>query len=89
MEGLKTGLYLLALVTCMACTVLLLRDYLRTRSRLLLWSTLCFVGLTINNALLVADLVLLPTDDLRVLRAAAALAGMACLLYGFIWEAET
>lgn len=88
MAGLKAGLYLLALITCMACTALLLRDYLRTRARLLLWSTLCFVGLSINNALLFADLVLFPSDDLRVLRAAAALAGLACLLYGFIWEAE-
>jgi hypothetical protein len=88
MAGLKAGLYLLALITCMACTVLLLRDYLRTRARLLLWSTLCFVGLSINNALLFADLVLFPTNDLRVLRAFAALVGMAFLLYGFIWEAD-
>ena len=88
MAGLKTGLYLLALITCVACTALLLRDYLRTRARLLLWSTLCFVGLSINNALLFADLVLFPASDLRMLRAAVALAGMACLLYGFIWEAE-
>lgn len=89
MAGLQAGLYLLALVTCMACTVLLLRDYLRTRARLLLWSTLCFVGLSINNALLFADLVLFPAADLRALRAAAALVGMAFLLYGFIWEAES
>jgi hypothetical protein len=88
MAGLKAGLYVLALITCMACTALLLREYLRTRVRLLLWSTLCFVGLSINNALLVADLVLFPSYDLRILRAAVALAGMACLLYGFIWEAE-
>ena len=88
MAGFKAGLYLLALITCMACTALLLRDYLRTRARLLLWSTLCFFWLSINNALLFSDLVLLPSYDLRVLRAAAALAGMACLLYGFIWEAE-
>ena len=88
MAGLKAGLYLLALITCMACTALLLRDYLRTRARLLLWSTLCFVGLSINNALVFADLVLFPSSDLRVFRSVAALAGIACLLYGFIWEAE-
>ena len=89
MTGLKAGLYLLALITCMACTALLLREYLRTRVRLLLWSTLCFVGLSINNGLLFADLVLFPTDDLRVLRAASALVGMAFLLYGFVWEADS
>src|SRR5687768_15047993 len=55
MAGLKAGLYLLALITCMACTALLLREYLRTRAPLLFGSTLCFVGLSINNALLFAD----------------------------------
>jgi hypothetical protein len=88
MAGLKAGLYLLALLTCMACTVLLMREYFRTRVRLLLWSTLCFVGLSLNNALLFADLVVYPTADLRLLRAVAALVGMGFLLYGFIWDTE-
>jgi hypothetical protein len=88
MAGLKAGLYLLALLTCMACTVLLLREYIRTRVRLLLWSTLCFVGLSLNNALLFADLVLYPAGDLRLMRALAALVGMGFLLYGFIWDTE-
>jgi hypothetical protein len=30
----------------------------------------------------------LPLADLRVWRLGAALAGIACLLYAFIWEAE-
>ena len=89
MAGLKAGLYLLALVTCMACTVFLLREYIRTRARLLLWSTLCFTGLSVNNALLFADLVMLPDNDLRLARGLAALVGMAFLLYGFIWETES
>ena len=84
----KVALYLLALLTCMGCTVLLLREYFRTRARLLLWSSLCFVGLSVNNALLVADLVLYPAMDLRLVRGLAALAGMLFLLYGFIWDTE-
>jgi len=82
-------LYLLALVTSLACMVLLFRAYAASGTRLLLWSALCFVGLSVNNVLLFADLVLFPTQlDLRPYRLLAALAGVLFLLYGFIWEAE-
>ena len=54
----------------------------------LLWSALCFVGLSLNNALLVLDLLVFPDIDLRLPRLLAALAGLLFLLYGFIWEAE-
>ena len=81
-------LYLLAVVSSFACMVLLLRGYYRTGVRLLLWSGLCFVGLSVNSALLFLDLVVVPGVDLRVYRQAAALAGVMCLLYGFIFEVE-
>jgi hypothetical protein len=80
-------LYLTAVVTCLACTVLLFRKYASTRSRLLLWSALCFVGLTANNVLVLVDMVMLPSVDLRLARLVASLLGMLFLLYGFIWEA--
>lgn len=89
MTSVKAVLYALASLTCLACTVLLVREYLRTRFRLLLWSALCFVGLSINNILLYVDMVVYPQGDLRVLRASTALVAMAFLLYGFIWEAES
>ena len=89
MTTLKMIIYLAAVFTSLACMVLLVREYLRTRVRLLLWSALCFVGLTLNNVFLFADLVILPSVDLRLARLAAALIGMLFLLYGFIWEAET
>lgn len=88
MLPLGTALYLLALVTSLACMLLLFRAYAASGMRLLLWSALCFVGLSVNNALLVLDLVVFPDADLRLLRLAAALAGLLFLLYGFIWEAE-
>lgn len=81
-------LYLLAVLTCLACTVLLFRGYAASGLRLLLWSALCFVFLTLNNILLFFDLVLLPEVDLRPWRHAAALIGLLFLLYGFIFEAE-
>ena len=50
---------------------------------------LCFIFLTANNVLLFVDTIVLPTQvDLRLYRLGAALAGVACLLYAFIWEAE-
>lgn len=84
----KVVLYLLAIFTCLACTVLLFRHYLHHRVRLLLWSALCFVGLSINNIFLFIDLVMFPAIDLRPIRLFAALIGLSFLLYAFIWEAE-
>lgn len=87
MSILNLSMYSLSVLTCLACTVFLYRAYVRTRQRLLLWSTLCFVGLSINNVLLFVDLVVYPTEiDLRPWRLAGALVGMVFLLYGFIWE---
>jgi hypothetical protein len=68
--------------------VLLFRAYGRSDLRLLLWSALCFVGLSIGNTLLFIDLVVYPDVDLLPWRLAASLAGLLFLLYGFIWEAE-
>jgi hypothetical protein len=89
METFKVLLFLIALATSFACMALLFRAYLQSRLRILLWSALCFVGLTVNNLLLFVDLVLLPESvDLRVYRHAAALVGMLFLIYGFIRESE-
>ena len=89
MEAFKFLLFLLAALTSFGCMVLLFRGYARTGVRLLLWSGLCFIFLTANNVLLFVDAVVWPTQvDLRLYRLIAALAGIACLLYAFIWEAE-
>jgi len=81
-------LYSLAALTSLTCMLLLFRAYARTGLRLLFWSALCFVGLSVNNLLLFLDLIVFPDFDLRLWRLAAALAGLLALLYGFIWEAE-
>ena len=72
----------------LTCATLLMRAYLQRRVRLLMWSAICFVGLTINNVALFVDLVLFPEMDLRVLRLVPALLGMSCLLFGFILDVE-
>lgn len=84
----NTLLCLLALVTSLACMVLLFRAYAAGGMRLLLWSALCFVGLSVSNVLLFLDLVVFPEIDLLPYRLFSALAGLLFLLYGFIWEAE-
>ena len=89
MDTFKAVLYLIAVLTSFACMALLFRAYLDSRLRILLWSALCFVGLTVNNLLLFVDLVLLPDAvDLRLYRHGAALVGMLFLIYGFIRESE-
>jgi hypothetical protein len=88
-EIFKFVLFLLAALTSFGCMVLLFRGYSRTGVRLLLWSGLCFIFLTANNVLLFFDAIVWPVQfDLRPYRLIAALAGIACLLYAFIWEAE-
>jgi hypothetical protein len=84
----QSAVYLLCFATSALCMVLLVRGYMRTGARLLLWSALCFVGLATNNALLFVDVVLLPEIDLRVLRHLASLIGLGVLLYGFIFETD-
>ena len=60
----------------------------RARDRLLLWSAICFSLLALNNLLVFIDIVLLPDVDLSVPRLVTSLAGVAVLLYGFVWEVE-
>ena len=80
--------YALCALTSAGCAALLVRGYLRQRTRLLLWSSICFVGLALNNALLFTDLVLVAAVDLSALRGVSGLAALLVLLYGLIWDAE-
>ena len=80
------AVYVLSALTSLACAVLLLRGYQRQGARLLLWAGVCFLCFTLGNVLLIVDLVLLPQDDLAILRVLPVLAGLCVLLYGLIWE---
>jgi hypothetical protein len=84
-----TAVYLLCILTSLGCAVLLVRGWLATRVRLLLWSALCFIGLALNNILLFVDVRVLPETDLSVVRTLPALAGILLLLYGLIWETRS
>ena len=80
--------FLLCLITSAACAALLVRSYLRTRTRLLLWSAVCFVLLAGNNLFVVLDVLLLPSVELLPFRQLASLSAISVLLVGFIWEAD-
>jgi heme/copper-type cytochrome/quinol oxidase subunit 4 len=84
--GFGTIVYALCALTSIACAVLLLRGYFRSRVRLLLWSGLCFAGLALNNVVLFVDLRVLPETDLSLVRTLPAIAGVMILIYGLVWE---
>jgi hypothetical protein len=85
---LEAIIYLLCVATSVLCAYLLARAYRRSRTKLLIWSALCFALLAVDNLVVAADVLLLPTIDLTVLRLATSLAAVAVLLFGFIWEAR-
>lgn len=78
--------YLLCAVTSVACALLLLRGYLKSRERLLLWSGLCFVGLSISNIGLVIDKEF--AMDLSMARSIPSLVGLMLLVFGLAWDSS-
>ena len=83
-----TAVYLLCFLTSAACAWLLGRSYARTGTRLLLWSSICFGFLALNNLMVIFDLVVWPEKDFRLARLALAFAAVASLIWGFVWEVE-
>ena len=83
-----TIVYVLCALTSLACAVLLLRGYRQSGARLLLWSGLFFVGLFLNNLLLIIDVRVVPEVNLAVIRLVPAVIGVCLLLYGMIWESD-
>lgn len=81
------AVYALCALASALCAVLLFRGFRGSRTSFLFWSSLCFVGLAINNLLLLIDLVFPPTIiDLSLPRTIVALVSFCLLIYGLIWE---
>lgn len=80
--------YVFAFLVAVACGYLLFRGYQRSERRLLLWSSICFFFLSLENLLLFVDLVIIPDVDLRLVRGLITLVGMSFLVYGLVWERE-
>lgn len=81
-------IYSFCALTALACAVLLLRGYQRSRTALLFWSGLCFLGLTASNVVLVLDRIVYPDLDLSGPRLWSALAGLLLLVFGLVWEGD-
>ena len=82
------AVYALCAITSIACAAMLIMAYRSSHSRLLLWSSLCFVALAVNNVLLIVDLLLVPTIDLSMLRTGIAVGGLSILVFGLIWDVK-
>lgn len=82
------AVYLLCFLTSGACAFLLARNYRRTGTRLLMWSSLCFLFLALNNGVVFIDALVLTEVDLAIPRLALSLAAVTVLLFGFIWDLE-
>jgi hypothetical protein len=78
----------LGTITVGLCAWLLLRGYISGRTRLLLWSGLCFVGLTVSNALLFVDLTIVPHVNLYIWRLGVAAVSVLLLVYGLVFESD-
>ena len=81
-----TVVYVLCAITSLVCMVLLLRACLAGRARLLLWATICFLGLALNNIVLFIDKVVAPDVDLSTWRTIPAFAGLLAFALGLVWE---
>lgn len=80
------AVYVLCAVTSVVCAALLIRNYRRQRTRLVMWSMLCFIGLALNNVLMFVDLVVVPEIDMAFARTGTALFSLVLLLIGLLWE---
>jgi hypothetical protein len=79
--------YVLCFLTSSAVAILLLRAYQRSRHRILFWSGLGFVGMALNNAMLIVDLMIVPSAaDLSLLRQLPAFVGLCLMVFGMIWD---
>lgn len=81
-------IYILCLLTSLACAWLLFASYRRTRYRLLFWAGSCFAVMTLNNVLLLLDKIVFPNIDFLPARLVSALVATGLLLYGLIYEKE-
>lgn len=87
-QAIQVTIYVLCFVASTTCTLLLLRGYRRSLTRLLLWSGLCFAFLSLNSLAVLFDILIFPQWDFQAWRHAASLMAVGVLLFGLVWESE-
>lgn len=85
MGSLPAIVYALSALASIVCVILLWRGWKRTGVKLIMWAAWCFVGLTLNNLMVLLDH-FTPNQDLSEVRALPALLGVLVLAYGLIRE---
>ena len=83
------AIYVLCAATSLLAAVMLFRQYVKSRTRLLLWSLSSFAVLAVNNVLVYVDLVVYTGVDLSLSRSAAGAVAMTIMLTGLIWESRS
>ena len=78
--------YGVGVLTSVLCALLLIRSYAAQKTPLLLWCSLCFAGLAVNNILLFFDIFVVPEISLEIWRSVIALTALVLMLVGLIWE---
>jgi len=78
-------IYVISMLASLFCAGLMIRSYRRTGFRLAFWTSLCFVGFALHNAVQLVDH-WVPTIDLGAWRTLIALTSVSTLLFGLIWE---
>lgn len=81
-------IFALCALMSVTCTGMLLRGYLRERSHMLLWSSLCFALLALTNIVLFVDVVMLPEIDFNgsIWRNLLSATAASLLVLGLVWE---
>ncbi len=82
------AVFIICALMSILCLILLTRGYLTTGKRILLWSSLCFGFLALNNIFICIDMLVLPTVDLSgplIRNILSAIAG-TFMLIGLILE---
>ncbi|MDQ8023111.1 MAG: DUF5985 family protein [Moraxellaceae bacterium] len=82
------SVYVLCTLTSLLCFGLLVRGYRRSGVRLLFWGALAFLGFTLNNAMAIVDMIILPDVELSIPRLLPAVLGAVAMMYGLITEAD-
>ncbi|WP_205123589.1 DUF5985 family protein [Cognatilysobacter lacus] len=79
-------IYSLCALAAMLCAILLGLGARRVRSRMLVWSAICFALLAAANIVLVLDFVVFPGLALWPVRQGLSLLAVGSLVYGLIVE---